>query len=140
MSSRPCRRPANCHRDLGTFIRFHRHSKAIIHEYLRAQAYTFNLVQRGCHICLHDLLCARVVAYIRKCIFRYICGYRSALFWFMYVLLRLSCSLDIIHFGLALGLDFLQKKPISCERDVFFRKKPEDTLSVHKKRRKPKRL
>ena len=41
MSSRPCRRPANCHRHLGTFVRFHRHSKAIIHEYLRAQAYTF---------------------------------------------------------------------------------------------------
>ena len=78
MSSRPCRRPANCHRHLGTFVRFHRHSKAIIHEYLRAQAYTFNLVQRSCHICLH-ILCARVVAYIRKCIFRYNCGYRSAL-------------------------------------------------------------
>ena len=85
MSSRPCRRPANCHRHLGTFVRFHRHSKAIIHEYLRAQAYAFNLVQRSCHICLHDLLCARVVAYIRKCIFRYICGYRSALLQLLFV-------------------------------------------------------
>ena len=36
-------------------IRFHRHSKAIIHEYLRAQAYTFNLVQSSCHVCLRDL-------------------------------------------------------------------------------------
>ncbi len=66
VSSRPCRRPANCHRHLGTFVRFNRHLKAIIHEYLSAQAYTFNLVQLSCHICLHDLLCARVVDYIRK--------------------------------------------------------------------------
>ena len=96
MSSRPCMRPANCHRHLGTFVRFHRHSKAIIHEYLRAQAYTFNLVQRSCHICLHDLLCARVVAYIRKCIFRYICGYRSAL-----IASKKMCSKQAVTFYLS---------------------------------------
>ena len=74
----------------------HQHSKAIIQEYLRAQPYSFNLVQRRCHICLHDLLSARVVAYIRKCIFRYICWYRS-------VLLSLRLMSPRASFGMVLN-------------------------------------